>query len=1111
MVEIRTLGELSISHNGRRVFLPTRKHYALLVYLAAHQGHPVFRDRLAAILWGESPDKKARHSLSQTLYGIRKSIPGLRLETTVHEVLLPAGSLTADFVMLCDAVDEGRYRDALALYAGKFLEGFSIPDAYDFEEWQLRQRQSIEQRIHQSLTHLLRDAEESDNWKDVDRLSERLLSIDPYHERAIIARIRAMAHLGGRWRALEEWKQIRDRFIRDIGIIPRQLRLNVVQAIAECGDQDDAALQEDDSRSSPRFVGRTEQFNRLRSAWNAVLSGDLRIVVVRGEAGIGKSRFCYQFLRLAAIQGARCFEGRCYSTESSIPFSGIADAFASRLRSADIDSLPAEWSQALTYVLPTVGTRPPQQPSHTGEEHRRRIFEAFAYMVDRLGATEPLVIFIDDFQWADHSTMATVHYIARRVTCRPILILITLRNEDVVDNHAVKIFCAEVARNPRFLEILLPEFNDDESHALIKSFCEQHNLDITKEFEGRLMKRAGGRPFFIIELLRASMERGRAARENEREHRPYGEYPLPKSITSVIERRLETLTEDEVQIVGALAVLARGASPDLLARLAATSPIAISTAIGRLVRRGIVKERGGEIVFSHDIMREAAYKWIGGYTRRTLHEHIADVLAGDGTCPEGILAVHYDLAGAKAKAFAHSLAAAEASDCMNSAVETEFYLRMALRNSYDEESKLVVLERIAHFLYRMRRHVEAEPFFDALRPYFERSDRLDAMLLAEVNRVSASLRRGQLSAEEAAARLADCVPVAETLGNKDLVSSIMRELISAAHSVSDRVAVLRWSQKLVEPEYVSEKTPNTVKNLGVAAAVFGVYKSAREGLRLADRACELCYELEDVVSLAGALRARANNRMHLGMLELAREDYQRALTIARQMENYGGLLDTLITGALIEAESGRWEEAEAIFREISQVAAETGATHESIIAKTNQLVMTYERGRSESLFALSERILADNNMVKNRWCDLTAWSILGLCALDRGAVEEARRCREEVLRRYQGKDFWISDVSYAEIFLARLSSLEGNVERAVERLEQAIAAYEDRDVLCRSRMQLERARLLRELDPAESRREAEAVLERAREMGARPLIEKAEAILAWAGGMEQIPGAVTTR
>jgi len=131
--------------------------------------------------------------------------------------------------------------------------------------------------------------------------------------------------------------------------------------------------------------------------------------------------------------------------------------------------------------------------------------------------------------------------------------------------------------------------------------------------------------------------------------------------------------------------------------------------------------------------------------------------------------------------------------------------------------------------------------------------------------------------------------------------------------------------------------------------------------------------------------------------------------------------------------------------------------------------------------------------------------------LDRGAVEEARKCRDEVLRQYEGKDFWISDVSYAEIFLARLSSLEGDVAGAVRRLEQAIAAYEDRDVLCRSRMQLERARLLRELDPAESRREAEAVLERARRMGARPLMEKAEAILAWAAGMEQTAGAVTTR
>lgn len=189
-----------------------------------------------------------------------------------------------------------------------------------------------------------------------------------------------------------------------------------------------------------------------------------------------------------------------------------------------------------------------------------------------------------------------------------------------------------------------------------------------------------------------------------------------------------------------------------------------------------------------------------------------------------------------------------------------------------------------------------------------------------------------------------------------------------------------------------------------------------------------------------------------------------------------------------------------LYDRISEVAQRNNATHALVIARANQLIMEYERGKIDQLNESAHSLIALNRTVANWWCDLTAWSILGLCALGRGDVEEARRCRREVLLRYEGRDFWISDVSYAEIFLARLSSLEGEVEGAVGRLEEAIAAYEDRDVLCRSRMRLERARLLQELDPVESRREAEAVYAAAVEMGARPLVEKAEAVLRRAAG-----------
>ncbi|HEX6938065.1 MAG TPA: hypothetical protein VF158_01540, partial [Longimicrobiales bacterium] len=126
----------------------------------------------------------------------------------------------------------------------------------------------------------------------------------------------------------------------------------------------------------------------------------------------------------------------------------------------------------------------------------------------------------------------------------------------------------------------------------------------------------------------------------------------------------------------------------------------------------------------------------------------------------------------------------------------------------------------------------------------------------------------------------------------------------------------------------------------------------------------------------------------------------------------------------------------------------------------------------------------------------TAWSILGLCALDRGDYAEARHCRREVMLRYEVKDFWAPDLSYIEMFLARQTALEGEPEQALDRLERAIAAYEDREVCCRSRLQLERARLLMDIDPRESRRQAEEVRVRAVRMEAQPLIAKAEAILA---------------
>src|SRR5690625_2458385 len=110
----------------------------------------------------------------------------------------------------------------------------------------------------------------------------------------------------------------------------------------------------DEEIPSTGFTGRASEFQRLREEWNRVQSGSARCVVVAGEAGIGKTRICEHFLRLAVLQGARLLQGRCQPTETQIPFSGMADALADGVRSGDIAQLPERWADLIGSVFPSV-------------------------------------------------------------------------------------------------------------------------------------------------------------------------------------------------------------------------------------------------------------------------------------------------------------------------------------------------------------------------------------------------------------------------------------------------------------------------------------------------------------------------------------------------------------------------------------------------------------------------------------------------------------------------------------------------------------------------------------------------------------------------------------
>jgi len=274
-----------------------------------------------------------------------------------------------------------------------------------------------------------------------------------------------------------------------------------------------------------------------------------------------------------------------------------------------------------------------------------------------------------------------------------------------------------------------------------------------------------------------------------------------------------------------------------------------------------------------------------------------------------------------------------------------------------------------------------------------------------------------------------------------------------------------------------------------------LYTSAREGLGYSKRAVRYARRSRDRSVLINALVARGSNWLHLGRLREAEHDYRKALELGERYAIIDYRNAALNDLAILLTERGQFAEATGLLRRAAQYATEADAWHDLLYVQINWSLLHLEAGDISSAADIARSVLALSSKVVAWWGSATALAVLGLHALERGQLSEANRCRREILALFDGRDFWVGDFSYAEMFLARLAAVVGEEERALARLDRAVAAYAGRDALCWSRLQLERARLLLNLDRAEARRAARRVRARAARAGARPLVAKAEAIL----------------
>lgn len=649
----------------------TSKGLALLAYLVLESGpHP--REKLAALLWGDSPDPAARASLRQALKRLR-ALVGDALRIDRHSVEL-TGDLECDVrTFLCAAEFEPARATGFAVE--QFFSGFSFRRAPAFEEWLSRTRQALLQRRRDALRRLACEAMTRSHWQEAAGWADRWLEGDPLSDEAAHIAIEGRFLAGDRSAALTLFRDYRARLRREVGAEPgAELTALAIRVDAAASSTPHGEPRPVGPVLEASLVGRETQWRALRDAWDTVQRGMGRVVLIEGEAGLGKTRLAEEFLRWAGVEGATVLHGRAYDPTTGLPFAPLLEAVRGALEAPGLAGADAEWLAEASRLLPELRRRFPHLPTPTGPGERGRLFEGFTQMLLALAAERPVLLFIDDVQWCDAETGALLHFLSRRVGSVPMAMVVALTQGELEREGPAARLCRALRTQAHGVAVPLTPLTENQVWQLIRELGRITAPTGARRLAHRLHEASDGNPFYVIELLKTLFAQGLLAVDTVTGEwcapasagDRYASVALPATVRDAIGERVDALPYDLRDLLATVAVVGRGARADLLSHVHGISRLRMAALADALVERRLLIEEKGRYRCAHSLVADVVRDRLTPARRRELHRAVAlslVTLEDATTAAElaGEIAWHAERGGERALAYRRALAASTAA------------------------------------------------------------------------------------------------------------------------------------------------------------------------------------------------------------------------------------------------------------------------------------------------------------------------------------------------------------------------------------------------------------------------------------------------------------------
>src|SRR5579859_3468517 len=717
---LKLLGPPEVRHGDQVLLFSTRKELALLIYLAV-EGRVHSRKKLSEQFWPEGDARHGRAALRITLLHLRHLLgegtdvspvphllikrdtlgldPTSAVEVDLHALLEACTSARASTGRTLTMLEVERRRllaqlqRAGTLPRGEFLEGFSLRDAPAFDDWMRFQRDYWHLRTDEVFDRLSQMQFEAGELEAAIETVNCWLVLSPFHEDAYQRLMRLHFAAGDRAAALRAYDNCRAKLSTDMQTEPTPETIALASRMRAVAPprRKEAPTPSIAFLEGP-LLGRTLELSTLIKIYHTAQHGQMQVVLLEGEVGIGKTRLAGEFLAWAEIEEADVLRGQAFETGGQLPYRPVIEALRARIEreNAPDDLLSDTWLAELARLLPELCDRYPDLPAPSGEKAvaRTRLFEAVVRLGQALAARAPLVLFIDDLQWADTASLDVLHYLARRFaeSETPALLLLALRIGEREMRPVLGEWRTSLERALPLIRLPLDPLTSEDVLRLLQILAGAGGKDGRRaadleRFGQWLSAETEGQPFYLMETLKYLIERDvLVSQPNEEggwtidftaamEHETVVHGFFPPSVREVIVARLDRLTPHASALLVAGAVLDQGITFAHLCRVADLAEQDGLTALDDTLRGHLLAEvereaarrermTDGRYVFAHAKIRAVVYAEAGEARRTVFHRRALEVLQEAAAAP-AVLAYHALAAGLAEPAFRWSVAAGD--------------------------------------------------------------------------------------------------------------------------------------------------------------------------------------------------------------------------------------------------------------------------------------------------------------------------------------------------------------------------------------------------------------------------------------------------------------------